>query len=99
MRLNKFEKIKWVLVKMSQGVKIPAIKKDMHIIPNKEPILLSRNCFLSSLKKPGIAKLNGKKEKLKINAVIVNIEKDMILESPERAIIRPKSLKKFPQKT
>jgi hypothetical protein len=58
---------------MSHGVKDPPKRKPMLTIPIIEPTLLSRNCFLSSLKKLGIAIEKGIKEVHKIKADIVKI--------------------------
>ena len=96
--LNKLANIKWVVEKISQGVRIVAIKKKIEIRQIKEPILAIRYCFLSFLKNVGRAKAKGIKEKLSINAVIVNMVKEITFEAPESAVTRPKSLKKLPQK-
>jgi hypothetical protein len=83
---------------MSHGVRIVPIKKIIELRQNNEPTLTSRYNFLSLLKNDVIAKAKGINEKLRINAVIVNITNEMLLGAPESAIIRPKSLKKLPQK-
>ena len=58
---------------MSQGVKVPAIRKQILSSPIIEPTLLKRNCLLSSLKKLGIAIEKGIKEVHKIKADTVKI--------------------------
>ena len=96
--LNKLANIKWVVEKISHGVRIVAIKKKIEIKQIKEPILAIRYRFLSFLKNVGRAKAKGIKEKLSINAVIVNMVKEITFEAPESAVTRPKSLKKLFQK-
>jgi len=97
--LNKLANSKCVLSKISQGVKIVPIKKTTEVRQMKEPILANKYCFLSLLKYEDITKAKGMKEKLSNNAVIVNIVKETKFGAPESAIRRPKSLKKFPQKS
>jgi len=96
--LNKLANIKCVLSKISQGVRIVAIKKTMEVRQIKEPILATKYCFLSLLKYDEITKAKGINEILSTDADIVNIVKDTTFGAPESAITRPKSLKKLPQK-
>ena len=75
-----------------------AIKNTTEVKLIMDPILANKYCLLSFLKYDEITKIKGMNEKLRIKAVIVKIVKDTAFEAPESAIIRPKSLKKLPQK-
>ncbi len=97
--LKIFAKSKCNRPKTSQGVRIVPMRELIDINPTPVAIIMMLNCFLTPLKKSGKANVNGMKDIEKIMADIVKIIKAIVLGCPERAMIRPKSLNKFPQKS
>ena len=77
---------------------IVPIRKIIELRQTNEPIFATRYNLLSLLKNDEIVKAKGINEILRINAVIVNITNEILFGAPESAMIRPKSLKKLPQK-
>ena len=91
----KFEKSKCIPLKISQGVRITAIRNIPERTPKIEPTRIIENCFLAFLKNLGKVNANKISDELIIKAEIIKIVKEMVFDLPERAIVIPKSLKKL----
>ena len=66
--------------------------------PTPVPTKINLYCVFSLLNNFGNARMKGMNENAKMRAVMVKIMNDIVFGWPESAIIRPRSLNKFPQK-